>query len=132
MAHTDPIADMLTRIRNASRARQHSVTIPHSVTKSSLLDALVAEGFLSAVETVAVGTRKTLVVTLKYTDTQRPVIEHLERISKPGRRVYVGYESINQVRQGMGVAILSTPKGLLTDAAARQQKVGGELMCAVW
>lgn len=131
MAHTDPIADMLTRIRNASKARLASVLVPYSVLKDKIAQALVSEGFLSGMETVGEG-RKHLVLTLKYTAANRPVISHLGRLSKPGRRVYVGYGAANEVRQGMGVSILSTPKGVLTDAAARQQKVGGELLCSVW
>lgn len=132
MAHTDPIADLLTRIRNANRAGHPSVLIPYSRVKERVIRVILAEGFLSDVQVVGEGTKKALVVGLKYTADRRPVLTDVQRISKPGRRIYRGYEVLQPVRRGLGIAVLSTPKGVMTEAAARQHKVGGEVMCAVW
>lgn len=132
MSHTDSIADFLTRIRNGSQAGLPTVAIPHSVLRERLGRVLVAEGFLNGMELVESGQRKVLVVTLKYAAGQQRVIIGLERVSKPGRRMYAGYDDIKPVRSGMGVTILSTPKGIITDAAARKLRVGGEILCRVW
>ncbi len=129
---TDPISDFLTRLRNASKAGQSQCVAPHSKMKESLATILKAEGF---VRDVANGTddrgHKTLVVTMKYVDNS-PVITGIKRTSTPGRRMYAGYTEIPRVLNGLGIAILSTSKGLMKDQDARRQKLGGELVCTVW
>lgn len=131
MSHTDPIADLLTRIRNANRAGLSSVNIPYSTLKESVARAIAEEGFLSSIDVVGTGPKKHLIVGLKYTADRRPVMTDLQRVSRPGLRVYVGHEEIAQVRRGLGISVLSTPKGVMTDAVARKAKVGGELLCTV-
>lgn len=131
MSHTDSIADLLTRIRNASRAGFPTTTSPYSVYRECVAKILCDEGYLTGVEIVPVGTRRELVVTLKYVNGSRP-FSGLERVSKPGRRVYVGYNDIRPVRSGLGVTILSTPRGIVSDVTARKMKVGGEVICRVW
>ena len=129
---TDPISDMLTRIRNASQALQPTVLVPHSRLKESLAGILKAEGFVRDVSTGSDDKgHKTLVVTLKYVDGSS-VITGLKRVSTPGRRVYHSYQDIPRVLNGLGVAILSTSKGLKKDQDARREKLGGELLCTVW
>lgn len=132
MSMTDPIADLLTRIRNANKAGFDSVTIPHSKMKEAVVNVLKDEGYLKGVDVLGEGIRKNLVVHLKYKGKKERVIEGLVKISKPGRRVYIGYEDIKPVRGGMGVAIFSTPKGILSDETAKKQKLGGEWICSVW
>ncbi len=130
---TDPIADMLTRIRNATRARLPRVEIPASKMKVELARILKEEGYIATYKLVDEGKpRKTLRVFLKYTPDRRSVITALRRISKPGRRVYVGKSDIRPVVGGMGVSILTTPRGLMTGRAARKAGVGGEVICEVW
>ena len=128
---TDPIADMLTRIRNAAKVRKPDLTLPYSRLKLSIAQILVQEGFISAVETRGENVAKELRLVLKY-DGRESIIRGVSRISTPGRRVYVGYKDIPQVRSGYGVAILSTPSGIMSGAQARKQKVGGELLCEVY
>jgi small subunit ribosomal protein S8 len=129
---TDPISDFLTHLRNASKAGLAQCVSPHSKLKESLAGILKAEGY---VRDVATGTdergHKTLVVTMKYVDNA-PVITGLKRTSTPGRRIYAGYTEIPRVLNGLGIAILSTSKGLMKDQDARRQKLGGELVCTVW
>lgn len=128
----DPIADMLTRIRNASMVKQKQVVMPSSKIKVSIAKILQDEGFI---ETFAVTDDKPqprLLLRLKYTPQGRPVIGGLERISKPGRRYYSGHKEIPWVRSGLGINIVSTPKGLMTGRNARRQKLGGEILCNVW
>ncbi len=129
---TDPISDFLTRLRNASKAGLAECVAPHSKLKESLAGILKAEGFVRDVST---GTdaqgHKTLVVALKYVDGSS-VITGLKRVSTPGRRVYHSYQDIPRVLNGLGVAILSTSKGLKKDQDARREKLGGELLCTVW
>ena len=129
---TDPISDFLTRLRNASKAGQSQCVSPHSKLKESLATILKAEGF---VRDVATGTdergHKTLVVTMKYVDNT-PVITGIKRESTPGRRRYYGYQEIPRVLNGLGMAIVSTSKGLMKDQDARRNKLGGELVCTVW
>ena len=134
--YSDPIADMLTRIRNALMAGHSTVTIPNSKLKQAICQILKEEGFI---EDFSLGTEAAappvLRLTLKYVGSRRekrPVIAGLERISTPGRRVYAGKREIPWVLSGMGVAILSTPKGVMTGARARQLGVGGEVLCKVW
>ncbi len=129
---TDPIADMLTRIRNAGLARHEEVKMPHSKLKESIVKVLSAEGCLGGFKTVEEDGHKQLVVTLKYDAQRRPVIEKIRRVSMPGRRVYVRHDRIQRVRSGLGLSVLSTSRGVMTDGEARRQKVGGELLCEVW
>lgn len=132
MSMTDPIADMLTRIRNASMAKLQKVDIPSSNLKVSLANVLKAEGFIKNFKVIADNKQGVLRVYLRYIDEKEPVIREIKRISKPGSRVYVGSDEIPSVKSGMGVAILSTSKGILTDKVARESGVGGEVICTVW
>jgi small subunit ribosomal protein S8 len=129
---TDPISDFLTHLRNASKAGLAQCVSPHSKLKESLANILKNEGY---VRDVATGTdergHKTVVVTMKYVDSA-PVITGIKRTSTPGRRIYAGYSEIPRVLNGLGIAILSTSKGLMKDQDARRQKLGGELVCTVW
>jgi len=131
---TDPIADMLARIRNAAMARHDVAVIPASKIKKSIADLLQQEGYVSSVSEEEWGPqkRKTLMVKLKYTGDKHAAFAGIRRISKPGRRVYVGYDKIPRVLNGLGVSIISTSQGLMTDKEARTKKVGGELICEVW
>lgn len=137
MTMTDPIADMLTRIRNGMAAGHSQVSMPSSKIKAALAKILAEEGFIEGHEVAPVEGRpqSVLRLRLKYVGERRerhPVIAGLERVSRPGRRVYVGKREIPWVLSGMGIAILSTPKGVMTGVQARQQGVGGELICKVW
>lgn len=129
---TDPIADMLTRIRNASRAKHPRLDLPSSKMKVEIARILKDEGYLSNFKVVDEKGKKTLRVFLRYTPDRRSVITDLRRVSKPGSRRYVGRFGIRAVMGGMGVSILSTPRGLMTGHAARKEGVGGELLCEVW
>jgi len=129
---TDPVADLLTRIRNALHARKERVEVPYSRLKEQVVEVMKAEGFLKECAVVEVGEHKALRLWLKYDEVGQPVIRGLKRVSKPSLRVYVGAEKIPQVRRGLGINILSTSRGVLVDREARQQRVGGEVMCAVW
>lgn len=129
---TDPISDFLTRLRNASKAGLAQCVIPHSQLKESLAGILKAEGYVRDVSTgVDERGHKTVIVTMKYVDNA-PVITGLKRSSTPGRRIYSGYADIPRVLNGLGMAIVSTSKGLMKDQDARRQKLGGELVCTVW
>ena len=132
MSMTDPIADMLTRIRNAQLAGHASLTLPRSNLKVQIAKILSTEGFVEGFVEDARGPQGTLKVFLKYDAGNRGVIRGLQRVSKPSRRVYVGKDDIPRVRNGLGVAILTTPRGVLTDAQARSAGVGGEVICHVW
>ena len=132
MSMTDPIADMLTRMRNAIERRHPSVEIPHSKIKESIAHILRDEGFVQSVEVVPDGNFRKIRVTLKYTDERRPVLTHLKRLSTPGRRLYTGANSIPRALGGMGLVIVSTPRGVITGSRARREKVGGELICEIW
>jgi small subunit ribosomal protein S8 len=127
----DPIADMLPRIRNGGRARLLRVRSPKSREKMEIARVLHATGFIAGYGEDAEAAKPTLTVEIRYGSDDRPIIEGLERISRPGRRVYVGAKKIPQIRSGLGVAILSTPRGILTDAEARSAGVGGELLAEV-
>jgi len=127
---TDPIADMLTRIRNASSVFKTEVELPYSKIKKALADILIRESYLEKVEEVE-GVKPTLVLTLKYKNKES-VISSIKRISTPGYRKYVKSKDIRKVLNGYGVSILSTPKGLLTGAEARKQGLGGEIICEIW
>ena len=132
MSLSDPIADMLTRIRNASRAGLEVVEMPRSNMKSEIAKILKREGYILDYTTEGQGGKKTLRLYLKYLSEDEPVIQGLKRASRPGLRRYVGADNMPKVLGGMGVAILSTSKGLLTARQARKDKVGGEVLCYVW
>ena len=132
MSMTDPIADMLTRIRNANMVSHETVEIPSSKLKVELAKLLKSEGFITNYEVKEVGKFKVLVITLKYDEKHKPVISKLERISKPGLRNYSKAKDLPKVLGGLGVAIISTSKGLLTDRKARKANLGGEVLCYVW
>jgi len=129
---TDPIADMLTRIRNAVRARHQRVDLPSSRLKIEIARILKDEGYLANFKVVEEKGKKTLRVFLRYTPDRRGVITDLKRISRPGSRRYVGKTDIRAVVGGMGISILSTPRGLMTGQSARKEGVGGEVLCEVW
>ena len=129
--NNDPIADMLSRIRNGILRKQDAVQFPASNMKVEIAKILKAEGFIRGFLKESEGQKATLKVELKY-DGQYCVIQGLERVSKSGRRVYVGKDEIPRVKGGVGIAILTTPRGLMTDQEARHQKIGGEVLCYVW
>ncbi len=130
---TDPISDMLTRIRNAAKARHARVELPASKLKIEIARVLKEEGFISTYKVVDESkTRKALRLFLKYTPEKSSVISDLRRVSRPGSRRYVGTEKIKAVFGGLGVSILSTPRGVMTGRAARKQRLGGELLCEIW
>lgn len=132
MSISDPIADMLTRIRNAAKARFNSVDVPGSKLKIEIAKILKEEGFIRNYKFLKDGKQGILRIYLKYGPGQSKVIYGLERISKPSRRVYVKCKDIKPVYNGMGVAILSTSKGIMTDKTARREKLGGEILCNLW
>lgn len=132
MVLTDPIADMLTRMRNALTAKHTSVIIPASKMKASIAQILLDEGYISNFELVEDGAKKDIKVDFKFSPNGVSVIQGLKRISKPGLRVYSNYEDLPQVINGLGIAIISTNKGIMTDKKARQQKLGGEVLAFVW
>lgn len=131
---TDPISDMLTRIRNAAMARHDRVQLPSSTVKKTIADVLKSEGYVSDVqlEPSERADTNTLTLVLKYGRDRAPAIEGVRRVSKPGRRVYVGAQSIPTVHSGLGIAIVSTSRGIMSDRQARKLGVGGELLCEVW
>ena len=132
MQITDPIADLLTRIRNASTAKHPSVDIPASNLKKAICQILVDEGFVKSFQVVEDGKQGVIRMTLKYVDGKTPVITGLRRVSKPGLRIYSNCEDMPKVMKGLGTAIISTSKGVMTDKAARAQHVGGEVLAFVW
>lgn len=132
MSFNDPISDMLTRVRNAAAAGHATVDIPHSRLKAEIARILKREGFIVDYTVEQEENRSYLRLRLKYGRSEKSVIRGLSRISKPGLRKYVGYEAVPKVFGGMGLAILSTSKGLLTDREARRSKLGGEIICYVW
>ena len=132
MSMTDPISDLLTRIRNAVHRRHDVVDAPASRLKLEIVKILSAEGFIRKHEVIQDGPHKAIRIYLKYVGRSQPVIRGLQRISKPGRRVYVGSDKVPQVRGGLGVAVISTSKGLMTGQASRKNKMGGEVLCSVW
>jgi small subunit ribosomal protein S8 len=133
MSMSDPIADMLTRIRNANTARHNTVDVPSSRVKVAIADILKKEGYVIGYEILEDGVKKTMRITLKYgKDKNEKVIAGLKRISKPGLRVYANYSDIPRVLGGLGTAIISTNKGIITDREARQSGVGGEVIAFIW
>ena len=129
---TDPIADFLTRIRNAIEGRKTTIELPHSRLKQRLAEVLRDEGYLTSVSETGEAKEHKLVVNLRWDAQNRPAITYVGRTSKPGQRVYVGADAVPKVRGGLGVAVLSTSRGLMTDRAARKAGVGGEVLCEVW
>jgi small subunit ribosomal protein S8 len=132
MVMTDPIADMLTRIRNANRMRHEKVEMPASRLKADVLSVMKKEGYIVDYVVLKSGAQGKIVVTLKYTNTKERVIKGLKRISKPGLRVYVSVNELPKVLNGLGVALISTSKGIMTDREARLAQVGGEVLAYVW
>ena len=132
MQITDTIADMLTRIRNASSAKHDSVDIPASNMKKSIAQILVDEGYIKSFQIIDDGKQGVIRVTLKYGSGKAPVITGLRRVSKPGLRIYTNCEDMPKVMKGLGIAILSTSKGVMTDKQARREKVGGEVLAFIW
>ena len=129
---TDPVADMLTRIRNANNAKHETVDVPASNMKKSIAQILLDEGYIKDFKVVEDGTQGMIHITLKYNAGKEKVITGLRRVSKPGLRVYVGADELPQVLRGLGVAIVSTSKGVMTDKAARAAHVGGEVLAFIW
>ena len=132
MSLTDPVADMLTRIRNASSARHEKCLVPRSRLKVRIAEVLKEEGFIKDFLVHEDGPQGAITILLKYSADREPAISDIKRVSKPGLRRYVPSDSIPRVLNGMGIAILSTAKGVMADRVARKQKVGGELICTVW
>ncbi len=132
MSMTDPLADMLTRIRNAGKAGFDKVDIPASRMKIALARIFKEEGFIKNYKVIKDNRQGILRVYLRYDERQKPLIQGLLRVSKPGRRVYVGHVDLPRVQGGLGVAVVSTNKGVLTDRQARKLKVGGEVLCQIW
>lgn len=134
MSMSDPIADMLTRIRNAGSARHTQVAMPTSRLREAIAKILKDEGYIQDVEVLPGEVYSTLLLHLKYTRARTPksVITDLQRVSKPGRRIYAGKNDIPRIRSGLGITIVSTPKGVMTGQQARRQNVGGEVLCFVW
>ncbi|HEX7693140.1 MAG TPA: 30S ribosomal protein S8 [Sphingomonas sp.] len=131
MALTDPLGDMLTRIRNGQRARKDSVLTPGSKLRARVLDVLQREGYIRGYSEEEMGPAKGIRIELKYFEGQ-PAIKHVARVSKPGRRVYSGSKELPRVQNGLGITIVSTPRGVLSDAEARDQNVGGEVLAEVF
>jgi small subunit ribosomal protein S8 len=129
---TDPIGDMLTRIRNAGMARHAETACPFSKQKLAIAKVLEAEGFLGAVRVDPRDGHPSLVMTVRYDEEGRRLIDGIKRVSKPGRRVYVSARDVPKVRNGLGISVISTSKGILSDRSARESSVGGEVVCEVW
>lgn len=132
MMITDPIADMLTRIRNGLTVKSESVDVPYSKMKKSIADILVGEGFINSIEIVENGIQSVIKVNLKYGARSEKVITGLKRVSKPGLRVYAGSDKLPKVLGGLGIAIISTSKGVMTDKQARADHIGGEVLAYIW
>ena len=129
---TDPIADMLTRIRNANNAKHDTVDVPASNMKKSIAQILLDEGYIKSFQLIDDGTQGVIRITLKYNAGKERVITNLRRVSKPGLRVYAGADDLPKVLRGLGIAIVSTPKGVMTDKEARKAHIGGEVLAFVW
>ena len=133
MSMSDPVADLLTRIRNALRARKERVDVPHSHLKEGVVDVLLREGYLGEKQVLeADAVRRVLRLRLKYGPDGEKVLSHIERVSRPGRRVYAGAGELPKVQGGLGIAVVSTSQGVLSDREARSKKVGGEVLAAIW
>ncbi len=129
---TDPIADFLTRVRNSSNSRNRRAVMPSSRAKVALAKILAEEGFISGYSVTGDDARPNLIIGMKYSDKGQPVITGIERVSRPGRRMYTGFRNIPLVRSGLGINIVSTPQGIMSGSQARRERVGGEIMCNVW
>ena len=132
MQITDPIADMLTRIRNANNSRHVTVDIPASNMKKAIAEILLNEGYVKNVEVIEDNTQGVIRITLKYAENKQKVLSGLKRVSKPGLRVYASKDELPRVLKGLGIAIISTSKGIMTDKEARRQNVGGEVLAFIW
>jgi len=132
MSQTDPIAELLTRIRNAMHARYNQVEVAHSRLREAICRVLMAEGFISGIETAGEGHKKKLLLALRYSPTREPIIRGLKRVSKPSLRRYAGAKTMPRVSGGLGVHIVSTPLGVMTDREARRRNLGGEVLLRVW
>ena len=132
MQITDPIADMLTRIRNANNSRHQTVDIPASNMKKAIAEILLNEGYVKNVEFVEDNTQGIIRITLKYAENKQKVLSGLKRVSKPGLRIYASKDELPRVLKGLGIAIISTSKGIMTDKEARKQNVGGEVLAFIW
>ena len=132
MQITDPIADMLTRIRNANSAKHETVDVPVSNMKKAIAEILLEEGYIKSYEIVDDGKQGMIHITLKYGANKEKVISGLQRVSKPGLRVYAGRDELPRVLKGLGIAIVSTSKGIMTDKKARAEKIGGEVLAFIW
>ena len=132
MQITDPIADMLTRIRNAGTAKHESVDVPASKMKKSIAEILLKEGYIKAYQLIDDGTQGVIRITLKYLPGKEKAIQGLKRVSKPGLRIYAGADELPRVLKGLGIAIVSTSKGVMTDKEARAAHIGGEVLAFVW
>lgn len=128
---TDPIADMLTRIRNANSQRHSTVDIPYSKVKKAIAEILVEEGFVASLEELQDGIKKTIRLTLKYENKTR-ILQGLKRISRPGLRIYANNEELPRVLNGLGIAVISTSKGIMADKKARKENIGGEVLAYIW
>jgi small subunit ribosomal protein S8 len=129
---TDPIADMLTRIRNALMARHKTVVVPGSKLKLEIARILKEEGYIEDYRVIEEKPQIKIEIVLKYDEKKRPVIAGIRRVSKPGRRIYRGYKELPKVLNGLGIAIISTSQGIMTDHEARKRRVGGEVICEIW
>ena len=129
---SDPIADMLTRVRNAMAARHPKVDVPASKLKTEIARILKEEGYITNYKVAEEGAKKTIKIYLKYGNDSRPVISEIHRVSRPGCRVYVGQQNIPRVLGGLGINILTTPRGVMTGRTAHREKVGGEILCRIW
>ena len=132
MVITDPISDMLVRVKNAFRVRKANTLVPYSKLKLSIAELLLREGYFKSIEKKGKKTRKFLEIELNYGENKMPKINEIARVSKPACRVYLGYKDIKRVRQGFGLSVVSTPKGLMTDREARKAKLGGEVLFKIW
>ena len=132
MQITDVVADMLTRIRNANSAKHETVEIPASNLKKAIAQILLDEGYIKAYDIIEDGKQGTIKVTLKYGENKQRIIQGLRRVSKPGLRIYAASQDLPKVKNGLGIAIISTSKGIMTDKAARKQNIGGEVLAFVW
>jgi small subunit ribosomal protein S8 len=132
MSQTDPIAELLTRIRNAMHARYNQVELPHSRVREAICRVLLAEGFLAVIETAGEGYKKKLLLGLRYSPTREPVIRGLQRVSKPSLRRYAGAKEMPRVKGAMGLHVVSTTLGMMTDREARRRKIGGEILLRIW
>lgn len=133
MSMTDPVADLLTRIRNALRARKERLDVPHSRLKEAVVDVLLREGYLLEKQVVEVdAARRVMRIRLKYGPDGEKILSHIERVSSPGCRVYAGAGELKKVQGGLGISVVSTSRGLMSDREARTKKLGGEVLAAIW